>query len=769
MIQNYPHKNVRVTDYASRLVHNPVQQLLHYLASLFPIATWIYRYNLKWLYGDLIAGITVGCVVVPQGMSYAQLATLPAEYGLYSSFVGVFVYCFFATSKDVSIGPVAVMSLQVSKVIAHVQSINPSFDGPTIATVLALLCGAIAMGIGLIRLGFVLEFIPIPAVMGFMTGSALNIIAGQVPKLLGIASKYVNTRESTYLVIIDTLKNLKHCKLDAAFGLVCLFILYAVRFSFNWLSVKYPRYSRWFFYSNVMRNGVVIIFATLFSWLVCRGDPKNAPISIIKTVPSGLRHVGAPTVNRSMITALTGELPVSVVILLLEHIAISKSFGRVNDYKINPDQELIAIGVTNLIGTLFNAYPATGSFSRSALKSKCGVRTPLAGIFTGIVVLLALYALTGAFYWIPNAALSAIIIHAVGDLIAPLDKSWAFWRLAPLEAAIFIVAVIITTFVNIEAGIYFSIAASLVVLLWRVAKPSGHFLGKVKVYQVVENSPVTETRPLKFDPAPWSPSFLLRKFRNESPRSNENLSPHLHSDSVDNIAFDSGSDDIPVAPQFITEEEPSKKPFSKQSAVPPSPVSRQVWVPLDHAGINPSIHVLPPSPGVLVFRPCESFTYPNSARQTDRIADEARKLTRRGVSNLQINLGDRPWNDPGPRHRNLESMAEDTRPILRAVVLDFSVVAQLDMTGVQALVDLKGELSKYADRDVEFHFASVLDAWSLRALVEAGFGGNKGGTVPAKRYTDLALVSSSDNINDNDWAPMIPTDTPFFHLEIPDL
>lgn len=157
------------------------------------------------------------------------------------------------------------------------------------------------------------------------------------------------------------------------------------------------------------------------------------------------------------------------------------AFGRVNGYTINPNQELIAIGVANTVGSVFHAYPATGSFSRSALKSKCGVRTPIAGIFTGIVVIVALYGLTPAFFWIPSATLSAIIIHAVADLVAKPRQVYGFWRISPLEFIIWAATVLVTVFTTIEIGIYTAIIASLVLLLVRVAHPRGHFLGRVTV------------------------------------------------------------------------------------------------------------------------------------------------------------------------------------------------------------------------------------------------------------------------------------------------
>lgn len=150
-----------------------------------------------------------------------------------------------------------------------------------------------------------------------------------------------------------------------------------------------------------------------------------------------------------------------------------------NNYKINPNQELIAIGVTNTIGSVFHAYPATGSFSRSALQSKSGVRTPASGIAAAVVVIVALYGLTPAFFWIPTAGLSAVIIHAVADLVASPAQVYTYWRVSPLEFLIWLAAVLVTVFSTIEDGIYTSIVASLALLLLRVAHPRGYFLGKV--------------------------------------------------------------------------------------------------------------------------------------------------------------------------------------------------------------------------------------------------------------------------------------------------
>jgi sodium-independent sulfate anion transporter 11 len=168
------------------------------------------------------------------------------------------------------------------------------------------------------------------------------------------------------------------------------------------------------------------------------------------------------------------------------------AFGRINNYKIDPNQELVAIGVTNTVGTVFSAYPATGSFSRSALKSKSGVRTPAAGILSGIIVLVALYGLTSAFFWIPTAALSAVIIHAVADLVTSPAQGYRFWRISPFEYIIFVAAVLITIFSSIENGIYVSLATSAVLLIFRLAHPRGHFLGRVRVHPTSNPSDVRQ-------------------------------------------------------------------------------------------------------------------------------------------------------------------------------------------------------------------------------------------------------------------------------------
>ncbi|KAL8927624.1 MAG: hypothetical protein Q9172_001253 [Xanthocarpia lactea] len=633
--------------------------LVHWAYHLFPFVHWIGRYNVQWLYGDLVAGITVGCVVVPQSMAYARLAELAPEYGLYSSFMGVLVYWFFATSKDITIGPVAVMSTVTGNVVNRVKETHPEFDGNVVASSLAVISGVVIVSIGLVRAGWLVDFISLAAISAFMTGSAINIAVGQVPALMGITG--FSNREATYKVFINILKHLGSSKRDAATGLTALTFLYLIRYACNLAARRMPHRSKLFFFLSTLRTAFIILLYTLISFLVNRNHRAKSErlFAILGDVPRGFKHAAVPTLNTTIIKAYAADIPVSIIVLLIEHIAIAKSFGRVNNYTIDASQELVAIGVTNLLGPFLGAYPATGSFSRTAIKSKAGVRTPFAGVVTAVLVLLAIYALPAVFFYIPNSALSAVIIHAVGDLITPPNTVYQFWRINPIEVIIFFLGVIVTIFSSIENGIYATVSVSAAVLLYRVVKAQGRFMGKVKVRSAVGD-----------------------QFKNEEKRYR----------------------DIPLDTKA-----------NEDSA-------RIIFLPLEHNdGSNPQIEPQSPYPGIFIYRFSEGYNYPNANHYLDYMVQTIFKQTRRTNAHSYPKLGDRPWNDPGPKPGREEEYSD--RPTLKAIILDFSSVNNVDITSVQNLIDVRNQLDKYASPDkVDWHLACINNRWTKRALASAGFG-----------------------------------------------
>lgn len=575
------------------------------------------------------------------------------------------------------------MSKLVGEIVSSVWAADPTcfvdskgntsgtcFPPHILAQALALVLGGIICAVGLLRLGWLVEFIPLVAICAFMTGSALNIAVGQIPNLLGEeVNAGFNTRAQTYKVFIETLKNLPLARLDAALGLTALFSLYLWRWVCNRMAKKQPQRQRMWFIIGTLRTAVVLLFYVMCSALTLLNYPRTsdaakdieaAHFAILGVVPRGFQAAGVERINANIVSKFASYLPAAIMVLLIEHIAIAKSFGRVNNYTINPSQELVAIGVTNLLAPFLGGYPSTGSFSRTAIKSKAGVRTPLAGVITAVVVLLAIYALPAVFFYIPSAAIAAVIIHAVGDLITPPNVVYQFWRTSPLEVVIFFAGVLVIVFTFIEYGVYVVVTTSLALYLWRVFKAKGEFLGTVKVHSVVGDQYV------------------------------------------------GGDDGHDINPRSADEVKSSQ---------------RTIFMPMGDRsdGCNPDIHPDSPYPGVYIFRLSEGFNYLNVAHYMDQFVAEIFRQTRKTNPNTYARPGDRPWNDPGPRAGEIE--LEDHRPTLKAIILDFSAVTYVDVTSVQGLIDVRNQLDRYADPDrVQWHFANIKSRWTKRALAAAGFG-----------------------------------------------
>ncbi|KAK4191749.1 putative sulfate permease [Podospora australis] len=675
--ETFVEETPRVSDFFLGFIPT-TRQIRDYFCSLFPFLSWIGYYNPQWFIGDLVAGITIGAVVVPQGMAYAKLANLPVQFGLYSSFMGVLVYWFFATSKDITIGPVAVMSQLTGGVVADLATTLPDVPAHEIASALALLAGVAVLLIGLTRAGWIVDIISLTSLSAFMTGSAISIAVGQVPSMMGITG--FSTREPTYLVFINILQNLNRTSMDAAMGLAALSTLYLIRMVCTWIGKHWPQHQKLAFFISTLRVVFVIVTFTLISYLVNRDLPRGTSrFKILFDVPRGMyttvtgfQNAAIPVMNSRIAGSLVGYLPATVVVLLIEHIAISKSFGRVSNYTINPSQEMVGIGVANILGPFLGGYAATGSFSRTAIKSKAGVRSPFAGIITAAVVLLAIYALPAVFYYIPNASLAAVIIHAVGDLITSPNTVYQFWLVSPFEVLIFFVGVLVTLFSTIENGIYSTVLLSAAMLLFRILRSKGRFLGRVKVQSMLGNHVIgNDTRRMEYGTFTGSP---------EAP-------------------------------------------------------SRNVFLPITHAdGSNPEVELDNPYPGIFIYRFAEGFSYPNASNSLEHMVEYIFKHTRRTNLAHFDRLGDRPWNDPGPSRRKLKAAAaagvdagligvDVTLPTLKAIILDFSSVNHVDITSVQQLIDVRNQLDRYAAPDVvDWHIACINNRWAKRALAAAGFG-----------------------------------------------
>ncbi|EXJ73569.1 uncharacterized protein A1O5_03330 [Cladophialophora psammophila CBS 110553] len=630
-----------------------------YLHSLFPSIGWVPRYNWRWLLADSIAGLTVGLVVVPQAMAYALLATLSPDFGLYTSFAGAATYWLFGTSKDIVIGTTAVGSLLVGNVITSIQDSHPGvYTNEEIAKTLSFITGAMLLAIGLLRLGWVVEVIPYIPISAFITAASITIMSTQFPVMMGIPG--INTREEPYKVIINSLRNLGNTQLDAAIGISCLILLDLIKRICAKMEVRQPSHQRLWATISCLRLSFAMLFYTFISWLVNRGLPKGeSEFRIVGTIQSGFKHAGVPRLDAELVRLVIPQTPIMMVILVIEHIAIAKNFGKQFGYQVIPSQEIMAQGTANLLGPFLGGYACTGSFGASAVLAKAGVKTPLAGLFSALVLLLALYALTAVFYYIPRAALAGLIIHAVLNLVASPKTCYKYWRISPFEFLIWIVGVVVAIFTGLETSIYTTIGLSLFLLIVRIARTNGQFLGRVPIWQV---------------------------------------------------AVDLGADG----------DAQNERPQQNQSEIE----VRDAYIPMDRKDAsNPEVIVQSPYPGVFVYRFPEGFNYLNKTLHLNNLTAYILKHTRRTTKEENVKSHQLLWCE-SRASQNIDT----SLPILRAIVLDCSSVNNIDITGVQGLIDARNALDRHAAPSlVDWHFAALWNRWSRRALATAGFG------YPAKR------------------------------------
>ncbi|XP_036361794.1 sodium-independent sulfate anion transporter isoform X2 [Octopus sinensis] len=451
------------------------------LKQKFPISQWLPKYRFSYLRSDIIAGLTVTLTVIPQGLAYAKIARLPPQYGLYAAFMGCFVYCILGTAKDITLGPTAIMSLMTAAF-----GNSPVNNDPTYAILLAFFCGIIQLLMGFFNLGILVNFISYPVINSFTSAAAITISIGQVKNILGLKKIPRDFLKCVYY----TFAKLGETNVwDLLLGVSCLVLVHFIKKlrSINWMdtdetihwSQKIARNFLWLF--GTAANAVIVISASAISYAVISQNPDKNIFTLTNDIQEGLPPFRIPdfSIHTKNVTRSTSEILSDIgpgfiiipILGILETIAIGKAFARKNHYKLDPTQEFIALGAANVISSFCSSYPVAGSFSRTAINSQSGVKTPFGNIITGSAVLLALKTFTPVVKYIPAAALAAIIIHAVVGMI---DTSivMKLWRLKKIDLVIYVITFVMSLCIGIEYGILIGIAVSLITLLYPLSRPN---------------------------------------------------------------------------------------------------------------------------------------------------------------------------------------------------------------------------------------------------------------------------------------------------------
>ncbi|MGJ8759696.1 MAG: SulP family inorganic anion transporter [Polaribacter sp.] len=427
------------------------------IKKIIPILEWLPNYNTSLFKGDLLAGITVGIILIPQGIAYALIAGLPPIYGLYCALVPQVMYAIFGSSRQVAIGPVAMDSLIVATGVSTL-ALAGSESYIAIAVLLALMVGAIQFLMGVFSLGFIVNFLSKPVITGFTSAVALIIGFNQFRNLFGV--DFVQSDQLQYVVVdvFGRINNFNHP--TTIIGLISVVIIIILRK----INKKIP--------SALI---VVILGILILKFF----GSSIVGVSIVKDIPSGLPIFGIPEFDIDLIREL---LPIAFTLVMvgyLETISIGKSLeAKQDEYRIRPNQELIALGISNMVGSLFKAYPTTSSFSRSAINQESGARTGMAALISVLMVVITLLFLTPLFYHLPKTVLAAIIIVAVFNLVNIKEAAF-LWRANHLDFWLMLATFIGTLLLGIEFGIIVGVGLSLIVLIYRTSRPYVAELGKV--------------------------------------------------------------------------------------------------------------------------------------------------------------------------------------------------------------------------------------------------------------------------------------------------
>ena len=452
------------------------------LRRYLPAARWLPAYRRADLGSDVIAGLTVAVMLVPQAMAYAMLAGLPPVVGLYASTVPMILYAFFGTSRQLAVGPVAMDSLMVMIGVGALATPG-SAAFISYAVTLMLMVGVIQLILGLLRAGFVVNFLSGPVISGFMSAAALIIGTSQLKHLLGIDLP----RGQVHEVWAAAAGNLG--AMNAATLVVGVLAIATIKL----LKRFAPR---------IPSALVVVVGGTLAVVGLGLGD---AGVAIIGDVPGGLPPLSMPDMRWSTVSALFPLAFAISVVAFMEAISVARFFAQKHKYAIDPSQELIALGVANLGGAFFSGYPVTGGLSRSAVADQAGARTNVAALVTAATIVLVLVALTPLFHSLPKAVLAAIIMVAVTKLFN-VKEARHLWRTDRVDFGTLIVTFAATLFLGIQEGIMTGVAVSIFVFVARRTRPHYAVLGRLpqeRIWRNVAHHPDAQCAPgvlvLRFD------------------------------------------------------------------------------------------------------------------------------------------------------------------------------------------------------------------------------------------------------------------------------
>jgi SulP family sulfate permease len=432
-------------------------------SSLLP--DWLTDYQPEWLKGDISAGITVGIMLIPQGMAYAMLAGLPPIHGLYAATLPLIAYAILGTSRQLAVGPVAMDSLLTAASLGAITVVGTD-NYIVLAALLALMVGAVQLVAGLMRLGFLVDLLSRPIISGFTSAAAIIIGASQLKHLLGI-----ETARSSYVhdIMWSVFENISQVNLPTLLiGLGGMAIIIGVKKA-----------------SKIIPGPLVAVVAGIL--IVMGLGLTEQGVKIVGAIPAGFPPLSFPSFEWPMVSQLGSAALTIALVGFMESIAVAKAVrNRHRDYELDANRELLALGAANVAAGVVAGYPVTGGFSRTAVNDQAGAKTPLAGVISAVLIGLTLLFLTPLFYYLPQAILASLIMVAVFKLI-DLGEARKLWFLDRADFWLLTITFLGTLFLGIQLGIGLGVALSLGVHVYRSMRPHLAVLGRIPGTNVFRN------------------------------------------------------------------------------------------------------------------------------------------------------------------------------------------------------------------------------------------------------------------------------------------
>jgi len=440
-------------------------------AKFFPILKWGRGYSRQTLENDLVAAVIVTIMLIPQSLAYALLAGLPAQVGLYASIAPLVIYAVFGTSRTLAVGPVAVASLMTAAAVGQLAAQGtPEYLGAAIA--LAFLSGLMLLLMGFLRLGFLANFLSHPVISGFITASGIIIAASQLRHLLGVPGEGHNLLE----LLGSLWANLDKINLPTlVIGVFATSFLFWSRRSLKKLLLARGTKPR---IADILSKSApiaAVAATTLATWLF---GLSGAGVAIVGEIPSGLPMPTLPPFDLALWTQIATPALLISIVGYVETISVAQTLAAKRRQRIDPDQELIALGAANVGAAMSGGFPVTGGFARSVVNFDAGAETPAAGAFTAIGIAGAALFLTPLLFFLPKATLAATIIVAVLSLVdlGALRRSWRYSR---GDFAAMLATILVTLGTGVETGIIAGVGVSVFLHLYRTSRPHYAVVGQV--------------------------------------------------------------------------------------------------------------------------------------------------------------------------------------------------------------------------------------------------------------------------------------------------